>query len=68
MNTLAERLIGFVLDEAQLLDEERFAEWLDLFTDDARYWIPIAPGQTEDRKSTRLNSSHVSEFRMPSSA
>ena len=23
---------------------------------------------TEDRKSTRLNSSHVSEFRMPSSA
>ena len=24
--------------------------------------------QTEDRKSTRLNSSHVSESRMPSSA
>ena len=47
MSALTERLIGFVLDEAQLLDEERFAEWLDLFTDDARYWIPIAPGQTD---------------------
>ena len=29
--------------------------------------ILVAEGQT-DRKSTRLNSSHVSEFRMPSSA
>ena len=27
-----------------------------------------AKSQTEDRKSTRLNSSHVSESRMPSSA
>ena len=26
------------------------------------------PGLLEDRKSTRLNSSHVSESRMPSSA
>ena len=28
----------------------------------------IVPGAGEDRKSTRLNSSHVSESRMPSSA
>ena len=27
-----------------------------------------APGSTEDRKSTRLNSSHSGESRMPSSA
>ncbi len=27
--------------EARLLDEGRFDEWLDLFTDDALYWLPI---------------------------
>jgi 3-phenylpropionate/cinnamic acid dioxygenase small subunit len=26
--------------EARLLDERRFAEWLSLFTEDARYWCP----------------------------
>ena len=26
--------------EARLLDEKRFDEWLALFTDDARYWVP----------------------------
>ena len=47
MSALNERLIGFVLDEAQMLDEGRYADWLDLFTDDARYWMPVAPGQTD---------------------
>ncbi len=28
--------------EARLLDERRFDEWLDLFTDDALYHLPIA--------------------------
>jgi 3-phenylpropionate/cinnamic acid dioxygenase small subunit len=28
--------------EAELLDERRFDEWLELFADDARYWMPIA--------------------------
>lgn len=27
--------------EARLLDERRFDEWLDLFTDDATYFLPI---------------------------
>ena len=26
--------------EAALLDERRFDEWLELFTDDALYWVP----------------------------
>jgi benzoate/toluate 1,2-dioxygenase beta subunit len=30
----------FLYREARLLDERRFEEWLALFTDDARYWIP----------------------------
>jgi 3-phenylpropionate/cinnamic acid dioxygenase small subunit len=40
-------LVGFVLREARLLDEKRFDEWYELFTDDAYYWVPLAPGQTD---------------------
>lgn len=32
---------AFLNYEARLLDEGRFEEWLALFTDDARYWIPV---------------------------
>ena len=31
----------FLFREARLLDEHRFEEWLDLFTADTRYWVPI---------------------------
>jgi 3-phenylpropionate/cinnamic acid dioxygenase small subunit len=40
-------LIGFVYREARLLDEKRFDEWYELFTEDAYYWVPVAPGQTD---------------------
>ena len=30
----------FLSHETALLDERRFDEWLELFTDDALYWIP----------------------------
>src|SRR5438093_4050032 len=30
----------FLYDEARLLDERRFDEWLALFTSDGRYWVP----------------------------
>src|SRR5262245_4920911 len=29
----------FLYQEARLLDERRFHEWLELFTDDVRYWM-----------------------------
>ena len=31
----------FLYHEARLLDERRFREWLDLFTDDVHYWMPV---------------------------
>ena len=46
MSTEAE-LARFVLKEARLLDEKRFDEWYELFTDDAYYWVPLAPGQND---------------------
>ena len=40
---MAEQLLQeveqFLYREARLLDERRFHEWLDLFTDDIRYWM-----------------------------
>lgn len=35
---------GFLAREARLLDEARFDEWLSLFTDDARYVLPVKDG------------------------
>ena len=31
----------FLYQEAELLDERRFEDWLDLLTEDIRYWMPI---------------------------
>ena len=31
---------AFLTWEARLMDEGRYAEWLDLWTDDAQYWVP----------------------------
>lgn len=36
----------FYYDEAALLDERRFAEWLALMTDDIHYWMPIRRTRT----------------------
>jgi 3-phenylpropionate/cinnamic acid dioxygenase small subunit len=30
----------FYYHEAELLDDHRYAEWLELFSNDARYWMP----------------------------
>jgi 3-phenylpropionate/cinnamic acid dioxygenase small subunit len=35
--------------EAELLDDRRFTEWLDLLADDVRYWMPIARNVAFDR-------------------
>jgi 3-phenylpropionate/cinnamic acid dioxygenase small subunit len=40
-------LVRFVLREARLIDEKRFDEWFELFTEDAYYWVPLAPGQAD---------------------
>ena len=49
-----QQLVDFVLREARLLDQQRLDEWLDLFTEDGRYWMPVEPGQTDPRLTTSL--------------
>jgi benzoate/toluate 1,2-dioxygenase beta subunit len=40
-----DRLETFILHEAHLLDERRFADWIDLFTQDGYYWAPSRAAQ-----------------------
>lgn len=47
-------LVQFVYREASLLDQARYTEWLDLFADDGRYWMPLSHGQTDVKLHTSL--------------
>jgi biphenyl 2,3-dioxygenase beta subunit len=47
----------FYYVEAALLDERRFAEWLDLLTSDVHYWMPI--------RRTVMNADLDQEFTKP---
>lgn len=47
MSVSNEQLVTFVYDEARLLDERRYDDWLALFSEDGFYWMPLTPGQTD---------------------
>jgi len=47
-------LEAFVLREARLLYERRFADWLALFADDGVYWVPTLPGQATPQEALSL--------------
>lgn len=38
---LRHQVEDFLYFEAELLDDRKLREWLELFTDDVRYWMPI---------------------------
>ncbi|MGO3891190.1 MAG: aromatic-ring-hydroxylating dioxygenase subunit beta [Paenalcaligenes sp.] len=42
-----QHLIDFVYQEADLLDQQHYDDWLKLFTEDGYYWMPLAHGQTD---------------------
>src|SRR5712691_10282158 len=47
-------IVRFVKHEARLLDDRRFEEWYELFTDDAHYWVPAVHGQTDPKLQNSL--------------
>ena len=49
-----EDLVDFVYQEAFLLDQGRFEEWLGLFAPHGHYWMPLEPGQTDPHLVTSL--------------
>ena len=44
---MREAVAQFLTDEAVMLDEGRFEDWLETITDDFRYWMPVDPEQRD---------------------
>jgi len=62
----------FLYQEAWLLDQGRFDEWLELYTDDATYWIPLQADQSDPLTTSsivyddrRLLEVRVRQFQHP---
>jgi len=58
--------------EASLLDRGRLDEWLELYTDDATYWIPLQTDQSDPLTTSsivyddrRLMEARVRQFQHP---
>ena len=47
-------LCDFVYAETRLLDDQRFDEWLELFTEDGYYWMPLTHDQPDPKLYTSL--------------
>lgn len=45
---------AFLFRELALLDDRRFEEWVELFTDDGYYWAPASPDQENPLESVSL--------------
>ncbi len=44
----------FLYHEARLLDTQQLEAWLDLFTDDATYWIPLEKDQKDPLQTSSI--------------
>ena len=44
----------FLYHEARLLDTQQLEAWLDLFTDDATYWVPLEHGQNDPMETSSI--------------
>lgn len=44
----------FLYHEARLLDTQRYEEWLELFTDDATYWVPLEQNQKDPFETSSI--------------
>jgi 3-phenylpropionate/cinnamic acid dioxygenase small subunit len=49
-----DRCERFLLHEARLLDDDKFDDWLALFTPDAWYWVPSEPDQDNPHDTVSL--------------
>lgn len=51
---LKAELEEFLFQEAALLDEKRYAEWVELFTEDAVYWVPANRFDVDPKKHVSI--------------
>jgi 3-phenylpropionate/cinnamic acid dioxygenase small subunit len=44
----------FLYHEARLLDQQRYEDWLALYTEDATYWVPLEQGQNDALETSSI--------------
>jgi 3-phenylpropionate/cinnamic acid dioxygenase small subunit len=59
---LAREVEEFLYREADTIDSRHFEEWLDYFTDDIRYWVPIRRNLPFDRRFSDSTDDHQSAW------
>ena len=52
----------FLFQEAEILDQRRFHDWLDLFTDDAHYWMPIRMTRARGDEANELTAEDENSY------
>lgn len=52
----------FLYAEAQLLDQHRFKEWIELFTEDTHYWVPTRMTRTNRERHREIAAEDESAF------
>ena len=54
MSVTRDQVIDFIYDEARMLDEGRYDEWLALWLPDGHYWMPLDYKQADPINETSL--------------
>jgi 3-phenylpropionate/cinnamic acid dioxygenase small subunit len=54
MTDLRNRVESFLYLEARLMDEGRYGEWLELFSDDCNYWVPSNSNDTDPQREISI--------------
>ena len=54
MSITRDEVIDFIYDEARMLDEGRYSDWLDLWLEEGIYWMPLDYRQTDPDLVTSL--------------
>ncbi|MDY7106540.1 MAG: aromatic-ring-hydroxylating dioxygenase subunit beta [Actinomycetota bacterium] len=50
----AHEIATLLLHEAWLADQQDYEGWLDLYTDDCLYWVPIGPGLPDPQRHVTI--------------
>lgn len=54
MNEEQFRIQLFLFHEARLLDTQQLEAWLELFTEDATYWVPLEREQKDPLETSSI--------------
>ena len=62
----AHDIAQFLYHQSELLDQQRWQDYIDLFADDGVYWMPVTPEQTEWQGSPSIfaEDKYMMEVRM----